>query len=111
MIWTEGALERLNELIKVKFGDISGAIHLLPSDIKEQTIVIERAWHDYCMSVGFKMNIVPNHETETYEDLPPPGGVMFLPESTVRVRNIWGDKFIDMPEDFAVRALALGFLP
>lgn len=111
MIWSEVALHKLNELVKDRFGAIIGSICLLPADIKEQTMVIERAWHDYCMTVGLKMNIIPDHETETREDLPPPGGATFLPDGTVRIRNIWGDKYIDMPEEFAIKALALGGLP
>lgn len=111
MIWNKSSLEKLNELVKAKFGDISGAIQLLPGDINEQSIVIEKAWHNYCMSVGVKMNIIPAYKTETREDLPPPGGAMFLSDGTVRIRNIWGDKYIDVPEEFAVRALVLGFLP
>lgn len=106
MIWTQGSLDKLNELVKVKFGAIRESI-LLPGDIKEQTSVMERAWHEYCMGVGLKMNIV----TETREDLPPPGGTMILPDGAIRIRNIWGDRYIDLPEEFAVRALALGFLP
>lgn len=105
------ALDKLNELVKAKFKDIRGEIHLLPGDTKEQAMVIEKAWHEYCMSVGIKMNIVPDHDTETREDLPPPGGAMFLPEGVVRIRNIWGDKYIDMSEEFATRVLVLGFLP
>lgn len=110
MNWTQGALDKLNELVKVKFDAITESM-LLPSDIKEQTIVIERALHYYCMGVGLKMNIIPYHETETREDLPQPGGAMFLPDGTVRIRNIWGDKYIDVPEEFAIKALALGALP
>lgn len=110
MNWTQDTLDRLNELVKTKFGAIRESI-LLPGDIKEQTRVLERAWHDYCMVVGIEMNIVPDHETETREDLPPPGGAMFLSDGSVRIRNIWGDKYIDVPEEFAVRALALGGLP
>lgn len=111
MIWTDVALNKLNELVKTKFNAIRENIHLLPDDIKEQTGAIERAWHDYCMRVGLKMNIVPDHETETREDLPPPGRSMFLTDGAIRIRNIWGDKYIDVPEEFAVRALALGSLP
>jgi hypothetical protein len=111
MIWTENALNRLNELVKFKFGAIKDAIPLLPGDINEQTMLIEKAWHNYCMSVGIKMNIIPDHHTETREDLPSPGGAMLLADGTIRIRNIWGDKYIDMPEEFAFKALALDFLP
>lgn len=110
-VWTDSVLNKLNELVKAKFGDIRERINLLPGDIKEQSMMIEKAWHNYCMSVGVKMNIIPAYETETREDLPQPGGAMFLPDGTVRIRNIWGDKYIDIPEDFAIKALALGFLP
>lgn len=111
MILIKSSLDKLNELVKAKFGDIQGAIHLLPGDINEQTMVIEKAWHEYCMGVGLKMNIIPDHDTETREDLPAPGEAIFLSDGTVRIRNIWGDKYLDMSEDFAVRVLALGFLP
>lgn len=111
MIWNKSSLEKLNELVKAKFGDIRGVIQLLPGDIEEQSMVIEKAWHEYCMRVGVRMNIIPDHDTETRKDLPQPGEAMFLPEGTVRIRNIWGDKYIDMTEEFAVKALTLGFLP
>ena len=110
-MWTDEALNKLNELVKAKFSDIMGAIHLLPGDINEQSMVIEKAWHEYCMRVGVKMNIIPAYKTETREDLPPPGGAMSFSDGTVRIRNIWGDKYIDMPEEFAMKALTLGFLP
>jgi len=106
MIWTADAL---NKLVKTKFTGIIVAIPLLPRDFKEQTMIIEKVWHEYCMSVGIRMNIVPDQEPR--EDLPPPGKAMFLPDGTVRIMNIWGDKYIDMPEEFAERALILGFLP
>jgi len=111
MIWNKSSLEKLNELVKAKFGDIRGVIQLLPGDIEEQSMIIEKAWHEYCMRVGVKMNIIPAYKTETREDLPAPGEAMFLSDGTVRIRNIWGDKYIDMSEDFAVKALVLGFLP
>lgn len=104
-------MDKLNELVKTKFNDIRENIHLLSDDIKEQTGAIERAWRNYCMGVGLKMNIIPDHETETREDLPQPGRAMFLPDGTVRIRNIWGDKYIDVPEEFAIKALALGTMP
>jgi hypothetical protein len=111
MIWTENALNRLNELVKFKFDKLREAICLVPNDIGEQSLVVERAWHNYCMSVGIKMNIIPDHHTETREDLPSPGEAMLLADGTIRIRNIWGDKYIDMPEEFAFKALALDFLP
>ena len=30
---------------------------------------------------------------------------------TLTDEDLWGDKYLDVPEDFAIRALALGFLP
>lgn len=111
MNWTQNALDKLNELVKVKFNAIRENIHLPPGDIKEQTVIIEMAWHDYCMGVGLKMSIIPDHETETREDLPQPGRAMFLTDGVIRIRNIWGDKYIDLPEEFAVRALSLGWMP
>lgn len=109
MIWTADALEKLNKLIKDKFSAIGDGI-LLPHDVREQSIVVDRMYHDYCMSVGLSMNIIPDHDTETRSDLPPPGEAIFL-DGIIRLRNAWGDKYIDMPEDFATRALALGFFP
>lgn len=110
MIWNDAALKKLNELVKDKFNDVRAAISLLPGEVKEQTMAIEKAWHNYCMSLGIKMNIIPDHETETREDLPAPGEVMFL-DGRIRLRNIWGDKYIDMSEEFAMKALVLGGLP
>lgn len=109
MIWNVDALNRLNKLIKNKLSSIRDET-LLPHDVKEQSIVLDRMYHNYCMSVGLEMNIIPYHDTETRSDLPPPGEAMFL-DGTIRLRNAWGDKYIDVPEEFAVRALALGFLP
>lgn len=86
------------------------AVPLLPRDMKEQTMVIEKAWHNYCMSVGIKMSIIPDHETETREGLPAPGEAMFL-GGVIRLRNMWGDKYVDMSEEFAMKALVLGELP
>lgn len=110
MNWTDEALDKLNELIKIKFTELRESI-LLPADIKEQTRVIERSWHNYCMNVGIKMNIIPDYETETREDLPPPGGAMFLSNDTIRVRNIWGDKYVDISEQLAFKFLVLNGLP
>lgn len=109
-IWTEISLEKLNELVKVKFNTIRESI-LLPGDIQEQTKTIERAWRDYCVRVGIAISTIPDHETETRKDLPAPGKAMFFSDGTIRIRNIWGDKYIDMPEEFATRAIVLGFLP
>jgi hypothetical protein len=109
MTWTSEAVEKLNELVTAKFGEIRGAIRLLPGDFREHAMGIDKALHNYCMGVGLKMNII--HHTETREDLPAPGEAIFLSDGTVRMRNLWGDKYLDIPEDFAVRALALGFLP
>lgn len=109
MIWTAEALEKLNGLIKNRLSSIrEGA--LLPHDVRDRQIVVDRMYHDYCMRVGLRMNIIPDHDTETRSDLPPPGEAMFL-DGVIRMRNLWGDKYIDVPEDFATRALALGFLP
>ena len=82
----------------------------MPRDVREQSIVVDRMYHDYCMSVGLRMNIIPDHDTETRSDLPPPGEAIFL-DGIIRLRNAWGDKYLDIPEDFAVRVLILGFLP
>lgn len=30
---------------------------------------------------------------------------------TIRIINMWGDRYIDIPEEFALKILALGFLP
>lgn len=109
MTWTADALSRLNVLIKNRLSSIRDGV-LLPHDVREQSIVLERMYHDYCMRVGLGMNIIPDHDTETRSDLPPPGEAMFL-DGVIRMRNLWGDKYIDVPEDFAIRALALGFLP
>lgn len=111
MTWTEKSLSRLNELVKKKFVVIRGSILRRPDDVREETNLIERAWHNYCMSVGIKMNIIPDHDTEVRPELPPPGEAMFLPDGTIRIRNAWGDKFIDMPEEFAAKAVVLGSLP
>lgn len=35
-VWTDAALDKLNALVKVKFGDIRERINLLPGDIKER---------------------------------------------------------------------------
>ena len=109
MTWTSDALEKLNELIKDRLSLIREGV-LLPHDVGERQIVVDRMYCDYCMSVGLKMNIIPDHDTEARSDLPPPGEAMFL-DGIIRLRSLWGDKYIDIPEDFAVRVLVLGFLP
>jgi hypothetical protein len=96
-------MEKLHELIKAKFYAIRSSLpQLQPHD---------EILHDYCATFGMKLNTIADHEKECRADLPPPGGAMFLPENVVRLRNLWGDKYLDVPEDFAIRALALGFLP
>ena len=109
MTWNSDALEKLNRLIKNRLSAIRDEV-LLPYDVREQSIIVDRMYHDYCMSVGLEMNIIPDHDTETRSDLPPPGQAMFL-DGIIRLRNAWGDKYIDIPEEIAIRAVALGFLP
>ena len=109
MTWNAASLEKLNELVKDRLSLIREGI-LLPHDVGERQIVVDRMYCDYCMSVGLEMNIIPDHDTETRGDLPPPGEAMFL-DGIIRLRNLWGDKYIDIPEETAARALALGFLP
>lgn len=105
---SEESLSKLNEMIKDKFSSIRSAIPLLPHDIREQSEVIGNAWRDYCVGVGLEMSVI---EKECRDDLPPPGEALFLSDGAVRIRNIWGDKYVDIPEELAVRALVLGFLP
>lgn len=105
------SLKKLNEMIKDKFSSIKDSILLLPHDIKEQSEVIEHAWHDYCVRAGLKLNVISGYQNEYRPDLPPPGEALFLADGVVRIRNIWGDKYFDIPEELALRSLALGFLP
>ncbi|NBT57289.1 hypothetical protein EBT16_00735 [bacterium] len=111
MKFSKESLNKLNELIKDKFSAIRSAIPLLPQDINEQSEVIEHAWRDYCVGVGLEISLIAGHQNECRPDLPPPGEALFLSDGVVRIRNIWGDKYVDIPEEFAIRALALGFLP
>jgi hypothetical protein len=96
-------MEKLHELVKAKFYAIRSSLPRLQTH--------DKALCDYCETLGMKLNAIVNCEKECRSDLPPPGGAMFLPEGVVRIRNIWGDKCLDVPKDFAMRALALGFLP
>jgi hypothetical protein len=105
------SLNKLNEMIKEKFSSIRESIPLLPHEINEQSEVTSHAWRNYCVGAGMNLSVIAGYETECRADLPPPGEALFLPEGVVRIRNIWGDKYVDIPEDFAMRALALGFLP
>ena len=92
-------MKKLHELVKAKFYMIRSSLPQLQTH--------DKALCDYCETFGMKLNIIVNEK----ELLPPPGEAMFLPEGVVRLRNLWGDKYLDIPEDFAMRALALGFLP
>ena len=103
MIWTDEVLHRLNVLIRAK---LSSLLPSLPLNRQDQMGV----WLNYCASVGLKMVIIPSHDVECRSDLPQPGGAIFL-DGAIRLRNAWGDKYIDVPEEFAAKALALGFLP
>lgn len=67
-----------------------------------------QAWIDYISSIGLKMEFSCNKD---YDDLAPR---LILKDDgfrTIRIINMWGDRYIDIPEEFALKILALGFLP
>jgi hypothetical protein len=102
MEWEEGNIRRLHRLFSDKCRDIARAsVDHIPDDSWQ-------IWMGYLEAHGVRTDASINSE---YDPEAPRLMVGEDGSSVVRLVNMWGDRYIDVPEEFAVRALALGFLP
>lgn len=103
MDWDEQTLKKLGRIFSEKSWLVIKPV--LDSSGENEA---QRAWSDYIMGLGLKIELSCNRDYD-------PKAPRFVPDApggpTVRLVNTWGDRYIDMPEEFAARTLALGFLP
>jgi hypothetical protein len=103
MEWDEDNIRRLHRLFSDKCWAISK-----PIIEKELFDAAQQVWRDYLVGHGVCMDASCN------EDFDPDAPRLIVGNdgsSAVRIVNMYGDHYIDVPEEFAIRALALGFLP
>jgi hypothetical protein len=103
MDWDEINIRRLHRLFSDKCWKISK-----PMIDKGLFDTAQQAWQDYLGDHGMRMDVSCN---EGFDPGAPRLIVGTDGSAAVRVVNMYGDYYIDVPEEFAVRALALGFLP
>ena len=101
MEWNSESLARLAEIFSHKCSIIYGQ-----ASSKDISIAYEKEWINYLLGLGLKMELIVK-----VEDIK--GHCTFVAEGIrkVRIVNAWGDRYIDMTEEFAFKTLALGFLP
>lgn len=104
MEWDHETLGRLHRI----FSDRSWQIAQSTSDPSHFVDLAWDIWAEYLSSIGLKMELSCNLD---YDERAPRAILNDDGSTTVRLINMWGDRYIDIPEEFAVRALALGFLP
>jgi hypothetical protein len=107
MEWDGEKLIRLHRI----FSDRSWKIAQKTLDPSRSAQSVDLAWHmwaEHLSSIGLKMELSCNRD---YDENAPRAILNDDGSTTVRLINMWGDRYIDIPEEFAVRALALGFLP
>lgn len=102
MDWNEEVLESLRRL----FSEKSWAL-IKPVLDSQGEDAAQEAWDEYLASHGFGV-LSANSD---YDPLVPRAVVGADGVATVRLLNTWGDKYIDIPEDFALKVLALGSMP
>lgn len=104
MEWDHEALGRLHRI----FSDRSWQIAQSTLDSHQSFDLAWHMWYEYLFSIGLKMELSCNLD---WDERAPRAILNDDGSRTVRLINMWGDRYIDMPEEFAVRVLALGFLP
>lgn len=109
MEWNSRTLNRLSEI----FGSKSKEIRwLATSDLMMDNdaahaaydkawTAYDKAWTAYLLGLGLKMEPLvgvadPDH---------------LACDGRVRIVNAWGDRYVEVPEELALKILALGFLP
>jgi len=104
MEWDHENLGRLHRI----FSDRSWQIAQSILDPSHSFDLAWGMWAEYLSSIGLKMELSCNLD---YDERAPRAILNDDGSRTARLINMWGDRYIDIPEEFAVRALALGFLP
>ena len=106
MEWDREKLSRLHRIFSDRSWKIAQPI--LNSSHPCGESLAWQAWIDYLSSIGLKMDMSCNQDCD---DLAPRSIAGNDGSVTIRLINMWGDRYIDMPEEFATRTLILGFLP
>jgi len=102
MEWDKDNIRKLHRIFGDKCWDLAApAADHMPADSWQ-------IWMGYLEAHGVRTDASINSE---YDPEAPRLIVGEDGSSLVRLVNMWGDRYIDVPEEFAVRALALGFLP
>lgn len=105
MEWNSESLGRLSEIFGLKSREIRQQITLgLTLDIDEEFAIYDKAWISYVENLGLNIGSISCIESNIE-------GQNIAEISTIRIFNAWGNRYIDMPEEFALRTLTLGFLP
>jgi hypothetical protein len=102
MDWDEVNIRRLHRLFSDKCWCLIGAsAEHIPDDSL-------RIWMIYLLNHGIlaDASINLNYDPDAPRLITRNDGSSF-----VRLINMWGDCYIDVPEEFATRTLVLGFLP
>lgn len=102
MDWNSEILDRLSEIFGKKSKEIRRrATFDLMMDSDAAHMAYDKAWTAYLLGLGLKMEPLvgvadPRHLAQ---------------DGKVRIVNAWGNRCINVPEDLALKTLALGFLP
>jgi hypothetical protein len=102
MNWRIDEIKKIHRIFGDKCWDLTGSsVDHIPDDSWQ-------IWMDYLDAHGVRTDASINSE---YDAEAPRLIVGEDGSSFVRLVNMWGDRYIDIPEEFAARALVLGFLP
>jgi len=103
MDWGESSIRRLHRIFSGRCFGLVG--RMLDDGCGSRA---RQIWMGYLEAHGVRTDVSINSE---YDPEAPRLMVGEDGSSFVRLVNMWGDRYIDVPEEFAVRVLALGFLP
>lgn len=101
MEWNSETLDRLSKIFGNKSREIHGEACPRPGRVEIESALYERAWTSYLLELGLKMESAGQGSERR----------SLVHDGKVRIVNAWGNRYIDVPEDFAIRTLVLGFLP
>lgn len=102
MEWNSRTLNRISEIFGSKSKEIRWlATSDLMMDNDAAHAAYDKAWTAYLLGLGLKMEPLvgvadPDH---------------LACDGRVRIVNAWGDRYVEVPEELALKILALGFLP
>lgn len=103
MEWNNEMLGRLSEIFGKKSKEImcQATLGLIKPDVDAEHAAYDKAWTAHLFVLGLKMEPLFGFDDPRH----------LAQDGKVRIVNAWGNRCIEVPEDLALKILALGFLP